>query len=141
VQRLTVLYDGTCELCQRCRLWMQGQPAFLDVELIPADSPLARQRYGEVPWLGEELVVVSDEGDVWVGAAAFLVCLWALVEWREWSYRLSGPTLAPVAERFFHSISEGRRSLGALLAGLAGGAKPVRCNDGTCRVDGYRATR
>ena len=56
-------------------------------------------------------MVVSDEGFVWIGPAAFLTALWALCEWREWSYRLSGPTFAPLAERFFKMISKRRKRL------------------------------
>jgi hypothetical protein len=97
------------------------------LHFVACGSPEARARYGEVPWLGEELVIVSDEGDVWAGAAAFIVALWSLREWREWSYRISGPALAPMAERFFHAISGNRKRLGALLG-------PPPCENGTCRV-------
>jgi hypothetical protein len=77
-----------------------------------------------VPWLGEELVCVSDDGDVWIGPAAFLVCMWTLADYREWSYRLSGPTLAPLAERFFVAISSRRARLASLLRA------PPRCEEG-----------
>jgi hypothetical protein len=77
--------------------------------------------------LGEELVVVSDEGDVWAGPAAFLVSLWALREWREWSYRMSGPELAPLAERFFRALSSHRGAMAAMI-------KPDRCANGHCEA-------
>jgi len=127
MRRLTVLYDAHCPLCLRCRSWMESQPAFVEVDWLACDSPEARARYREVPWLGQELVVVSDEGQVWAGPAAFLVCLWALRDWREWSYRLSGPTLAPMAERFFHAVSTRRRRVAAWLGWQA-------CEDGSCRA-------
>src|SRR5689334_14616157 len=104
MQRLTVLYDEKCALCVRCRAWMEQQPAYVTLEFLPSGSVEARARYGKVPWLGAELVVVSDVGEVWVGPAAFLTALWALKEWREWSYRLSGDALAPLAERFFLAL-------------------------------------
>jgi hypothetical protein len=91
-------------------------------------------RYAGVPWLGEELVVASDEGDVWAGPAAFIVCLWALQDWREWSYTLSGSALAPMAERFFRALSSRRRSIAALLS-------PDRCEGGECRLPAVRAPR
>jgi hypothetical protein len=69
---------------------------------------------------------VSDEGDVWVGPAAFLVAMWALADYREWSYRLSGPELAPLAERFFVAISSQRRRIASLF-------KKPRC-DADARV-------
>ena len=129
---LRVLYDERCALCLRCRDWLARQRSFLPLDFWACGSPEARERYGAVPWLGEELVVVSDEGDVWVGPSAFLVALWSLVEWREWSYRLSGPELAPLAERFFHAISSNRRALAAML-------RPDPCPGGTCQVpSGHR---
>src|SRR5687767_15826462 len=86
---LTVLYDPTCNLCQRCRAWMEGQECHLRLRWLACTAEEARKAYGNIPWLKEELVVVGDGGEVWVGPAAFLVCLWALVEWREWSFRLA----------------------------------------------------
>src|SRR4051794_19106018 len=98
---LTVLFDPTCSLCRRCRAWMEGQACYVRLAFVPCTGDEARRRYGDIPWLGDELVVVGDCGEVWVGPAAFLTCLWALVEWREWSYRLAAPAFAPLVERFF----------------------------------------
>ena len=134
MEQLTVLYDETCALCLRCKAWLAGQAPFVRMEILACQSSAARERYGSVPWLGQELVVVSDEGDVWAGPAAFIVALWALREWREWSYRLSGPELAPLAERFFHAISSNRRALAAMC-------KPDACEGDTCRVPGPRWAR
>jgi predicted DCC family thiol-disulfide oxidoreductase YuxK len=125
---LTVLYDPGCRLCLRCRAWMLGQPAYVELQFLPATSPEARARFGDLPWLGDELVVVGDHGEVWVGPAAFLTCLWALVDWRDWSYRLAGPTLSVLAERFFLFLSSNRRSLGTLV-------RAPRCRDGRCDLD------
>jgi predicted DCC family thiol-disulfide oxidoreductase YuxK len=131
MERLTILYDADCAVCLRCRAWMEGQPAYVALEFLGARSPEARRRYGAVPWLGEELVVVADDGSVWVGPAAFLVCLWALVEWREWSYRLSGPALVPLASRFFQLLSARRQRLAVWLAGET-------CEGGRCGAAPYR---
>jgi len=127
MRELIVVYDGGCPLCVRCRDWMSTQPSFLPMRFLASQSEEARARYGDVPWLGEELVVASDEGDVWAGPAAFIVCLWALREWREWSETLSGSAFAPMAERFFKALSSRRHAIVALLA-------PDRCETGTCKV-------
>lgn len=127
---LTVLYDATCALCVRCRDYLARSPSYVPLELLACQSREARERYGAVPWLGEELVVASDEGDVWVGAAAFIVCLWALVETREWSYRLSGTAFAPLAERFFVAFSSQRGRVASFLG-------PTTCDDGVCTVPGH----
>src|ERR671915_492668 len=93
-RKLTVLYDETCSFCRRCRDWLLAQPCFLEVELLAAGSPLAKARYGSLPWLGKELVAVDDSGRVWIGPAAFLTSLWATRRYRAWAYRLSQPGLA-----------------------------------------------
>jgi predicted DCC family thiol-disulfide oxidoreductase YuxK len=115
MQRLTILYDADCALCVRCRDWMLAQPSFVELEFVASRSEQAKLGWGTLPWLGDQLVVVADDGRIWVGSAAFLICLWALVDWREWSYRLAGPAFAPLAERFFRLISAERRRLAALF--------------------------
>jgi predicted DCC family thiol-disulfide oxidoreductase YuxK len=134
MKRLTVLYDDTCALCVRCASFVASQRAYVEVEVLGSHTEAARARYGSVPWLGEELVVVSDTREVWAGPAAFLMCLWALEEWRPWSYRLSGAALAPLAERFFVALSSRRRKIAALLA-------PDPCEGGTCRLPAGHAPR
>ena len=129
---LTVLYDPTCALCIRCRMWMEGQPSYVPLEFHPCNGEEVRARYGAIPWLGNELVVVSDAGDVWAGPAAFVMCLWALQAFREWSYHLSGPEFAPLAERFFLALSSNRSSIALLL-------HPQSCKAGSCRVPDHRA--
>jgi predicted DCC family thiol-disulfide oxidoreductase YuxK len=127
--RLTVLYDADCPLCARCRYFMESRAALVELSFVPCDSAEARARFGQVPWLGDELVVVSDEGGVWAGPAAFLMCLWALRDYREWSYRLSGPAFAPLARRFFQTVSERRKRW----------FRPApRCTDARCRAGVYR---
>lgn len=112
---LTVVYDETCALCRRARDWLVTQPCYVPVELIGAGSEQARARFGNLPWLGQELVVADDDGHAWVGPAAFLTCLWATRRYRSWSYRLSEPALAPLAERFFYLVSKQRRRFGAYV--------------------------
>lgn len=123
---LTVLYDPSCALCQRCAAWLTGQPSYVELRLMPSSGSEAVARYGNIPWLGDELVVVGDAGEIWVGPAAFLTCLWALVEWREWSYRLAGDAFAPLAERFFLMLSNRRKAVSILLGSS--------CRDGTCSL-------
>lgn len=106
--RLTVVYDESCALCRRCRDWLLTQPCLVEVELLPAGSEEAHERFGTVPWLGRELVVVDDLGNVWAGPAAYLTCMWATAKYRAWAYRLSTPMLAPLAARFFLCVSKRR---------------------------------
>ena len=69
-----------------------------------------------LPWLGQELVVVDEFGNTWIGPAAFLVAIWSTRRYRPWAYRLSEPSFAPMAERFFHMISARRKRIGAMVS-------------------------
>lgn len=117
MKRLYVLYDEECPLCQRCRRWLAGQPAYLELRFIPLQSPAVTCRFPgiEALGLGEELLVVSDQGAVYRGAAAWIMCLYALAEYREWSLRLAHPALLPLARRVCVLISENRLRLSRWL--------------------------
>lgn len=128
MNRLTVLYDERCALCVRCREWMLAQDAIVPIEFLGAGSLRATRLYGAVPWLGDELVVVSDQGEVWAGPAAFLVCLWALADYREWSYRLAGDSFSKVAVKFFATLSKKRKWLASWL-------EHPGCTGDACRVE------
>jgi len=107
MNRLTVLYDGNCGFCVTCRWWLADQPAFIPLEFVPAGSPEATRRFPDLHEAGE-LSVVSDDGQVWTGASAWIMCLFALEDYRELAIRLSTPRLMPVARRLFEAVSNGR---------------------------------
>src|SRR5262249_44404268 len=65
---------------------------------------------------GEELIVVGDEGSVYRGTAAWIVCLWALEDYRLLSERLSSPLLYPLARQAFQRVSQNRREISRALA-------------------------
>jgi predicted DCC family thiol-disulfide oxidoreductase YuxK len=115
--RITVLYDERCTFCLRCRDWLADQPCLVEVELLPAGSATARERYGAVPWLGRELVVADDEGHVWVGPAAFVTCLWATARHRWLAYVLSRPRVSNHTASLFMLVSRRRGRWSRWLAG------------------------
>ena len=79
-------------------MWLAQQPAFVPLVFLPLQAPDLPQRFPGLERLHpeKEIVVFSDSGDVWQGGAAWVMCLWALREYREWSQRLAHPAL-PVA--------------------------------------------
>jgi predicted DCC family thiol-disulfide oxidoreductase YuxK len=117
MQKLYVLYDARCGLCQRAREWMQSQPAFLATVFIPAGSALAKRVFPTLDHGGtlEELTVVSDEGGVYRGAQAWLMCLFALEGYRDWSLRLARPSLLPLARQAFEVVSASRSRISRLF--------------------------
>jgi predicted DCC family thiol-disulfide oxidoreductase YuxK len=100
VRRLTVLYDADCSLCTFLRDWLVRQPQLVPLELVPAGSDEARRR---LPGLDhraslDDVTVVGDAGQVYRGAAAWIVTLWALRAHRPLAHRLSTPSGALLAK-------------------------------------------
>ena len=117
MKKLFVLYDPSCAFCCRCRRWLEAQPAYFELCFLPARSPEAECRIPGIEKLdtANTLTVVADDGAVYQGPNAFILCLYALVEFREWSLRLSRPALLPFAARFFEFISEHRAAFSGWL--------------------------
>ena len=91
VRRLTVLYDADCPLCRRSRDWLAGQAQLVPLVFVAAGSAEAVARYPSLDH-GDTLrkiTVVGDNGAVYTGERAWLVCLWALRTWRSASIRFS----------------------------------------------------
>src|SRR5262249_10503784 len=70
-------------------------------------------RPGDPP---EELVVVSDQGGVYRDASAWIMCLFALEEYREWANRLAHPLLRPLARQAFSLLSRQRSGISRWLS-------------------------
>jgi predicted DCC family thiol-disulfide oxidoreductase YuxK len=135
---LTVLYDARCNLCIHLRAWLEAQPAYVELAFVPAGSPEARRRFPALDHAvtTSELTVISDDGAVYTEAKAFLICLWALRDYRAWSLRLSSPDMIPLARRVVLWVARNRfwfgsRSLDEILSDNAELA--ADCADG-CRV-------
>jgi predicted DCC family thiol-disulfide oxidoreductase YuxK len=118
MRRLYILYDFRCGICARLRVWMQQQRAYVPVEFIAAGSNLARRMFPTLLNDGEprELVAVTDEGDVYLDDAAWLVSLWTLVEYRTWSYRFARGPLRPLARTAWDFLSTNRQQLAQMLS-------------------------
>jgi predicted DCC family thiol-disulfide oxidoreductase YuxK len=110
---LTVLYDPQCGLCCRVKDWLAGQPKYVDLRFVPANSQEAWYRYPQLQHERTlaELTVISERGAVYHGPKAWLMCLWALGDYREWSFRLSAPELLPTAKQVISMISQNRYRL------------------------------
>jgi len=117
MKRLTIIYDDQCGFCCRCRDWLEKQPQLVQLEFIPGNSESVQKRFpnSEIQGSGEEFLVVSDDGGLYRGVNAYIMCLYALENYREWSFQLSHPSLLPLARQFFWMISKRRLSLSKIL--------------------------
>jgi len=117
MRRLYVLYDPTCGLCTRVKIWLTRQPAYVAIHPIAMGSPAAARLFPALPKSDKqgELVVVSDAGGVYFGDHAWIMCLYALREYRTMAKRLSSPALLPLAREAFTFISRYRHSISGWL--------------------------
>ena len=115
--RLYVLYDHGCGLCSHLVQWMSGQSTSHELHFVAAGSPEARQLFPNLPSPArpEELIVVGDDGVVYRGDAAYIVCLYALDAYRGLAARISRPALRPLARKVFAMISTNRLAISDLL--------------------------
>ena len=111
--KLTVLYDPQCGLCCRVKDWVSNQPKYVDLVFVPANSEDARYRYPQLNHSRtlSELTVVSERGAVYYVEQAWLMCLWALGNYRAWAFRLSAPELLPTTRQVISRISQNRYKL------------------------------
>jgi predicted DCC family thiol-disulfide oxidoreductase YuxK len=136
MNRLTVLTDPNCPLCSRFADWLQRQPLLVPLELVPAGSTAARERF---PMLDhgrtlQEVTVVGDDGAVWTNEHAWVMCLWATRHYRGLAERLARPSMLPLARGAAYTAA-GIRHLLASPSGLSstrGGDYADDCA-GTCR--------
>ena len=117
MRRLYVLYDARCGLCSWARRWLAQQPAFIELTFVPAGSERAVRLFPGLSRGGqvEELVVVSDDGAVYRDSRAWIMCLYALEDYREWALRLGHPLLSPLARQAFALLSKQRRRISRWL--------------------------
>ncbi|WP_262387350.1 DUF393 domain-containing protein [Streptomyces sp. TRM49041] len=112
VKRLTVLYDAQCPLCVHLRHWLLRQAQLVPLDLVPTASEEARRRF---PGLDhgatlEEITVVGDGGQVYRSTEAWIVCLWALAEYRPKAHWLASPAGRPVARMTVLAAAKWRAS-------------------------------
>jgi predicted DCC family thiol-disulfide oxidoreductase YuxK len=96
---LTVLYDARCSLCAFLKQWLAGQAQLVPLRFVPAGSEEAALCFPGLDHRAtlDEITVVGDAGQVYQGAAAWVVTLWALRDHRALAHRLSTPTGARLA--------------------------------------------
>ncbi|MEU4605321.1 DCC1-like thiol-disulfide oxidoreductase family protein [Kribbella sp. NPDC023972] len=137
MQELTVLYDAECGLCRRFRNWLaaqrpapNGQGGVVRLRFVAAGSADARALYPELDHAAtlREVTVVADDGSVYVGDRAWIVCLWTTWEHRSTAVRLASPAMRPVARAMVQAAA-------GLRSRTAGGDYADGC-DGKCDVQG-----
>jgi predicted DCC family thiol-disulfide oxidoreductase YuxK len=113
MEKLYVLYDPKCELCQRLKDWLLTQETWISLAMVPAGAEKAKTMFPTLDTVttASDLVVVSDEGHVYLNDRAWIMAMFALEEYRDWACRLAHPLLMPLARQAFATISKNRHGL------------------------------
>ncbi len=115
---LTVVYDRECGFCTRVAGWLMAQPKWIPLRILPSNLVSTVYPALAAKKLQEELVVISDDGGVYLGDHAWLICLHALKRYRRLARRISRPALLPFARQAFKVVSANRHRISKWLESL-----------------------
>jgi predicted DCC family thiol-disulfide oxidoreductase YuxK len=113
IRKITIVFDDACGLCTRVKDWIAQQTPLVGLQFAVSGAPQTRAMFPTLP--AGELAVVADTGEVWLGDNAWIVCLWALRDYRGLSVKLTGPLLSTMAREAFSLVSRNRAALSGLL--------------------------
>jgi len=118
MEKLYVIYDPKCELCCRLKNWILVQRSWIGMALIEQGSEKARRLFPDLERIAtkEDLAVISDEGAVYLNDRAWIMVLYAMVEYRDWASRLTHPLLMPLARQAFAAVSKNRYFISSMLS-------------------------
>ena len=118
MEKLYVLYDPKCELCCRLKNWILIQRSWIGLAVVEAGSEKARRLFPELEQIAgnDDLAVISDDGAVYLNDHAWIMVLYAMVEYRDWAARLTHPLLMPLARQAFAAVSKNRQLISSLLS-------------------------
>ena len=118
MEKLYVLYDPKCELCYRLKNWILVQRSWIGLAVIEQGSEKARRLFSDLEQIAgkEDLAVISDEGAVYLNDHAWIMVLYAMVDYRDWAARLTHPLLMPLARQAFAALSKNRHWISSILS-------------------------
>ena len=118
MEKLYVLYDPKCELCCRLKNWILVQRSWIGLAVVEQGSEKAKRLFPELERIAgkEDLAVISDEGAVYLNDRAWIMVMYAMVEYREWAARLTHPLLMPLARQAFAALSKNRHWISKVLS-------------------------
>jgi predicted DCC family thiol-disulfide oxidoreductase YuxK len=110
---LYVLYDERCAICKRLRDWLIVQCSWVGLSMVAAGSTRAKAMFPDLEKIASssDLVVISDAGEVYLNNHAWIMCFYALEEYRDWALRLASPLLLPLARQAWETLSKNRQAI------------------------------
>ena len=118
MEKLYVLYDPKCELCCRLKNWILVQRSWIGIAVVEQGSEKAKRLLPDLERIAakEDLAVISDEGAVYLNDRAWIMVMYAMVDYRDWAARLAHPLLMPLARQAFAALSKNRHFISSMLS-------------------------
>ena len=125
---LIVFYDGECGLCAKARKRLAGMAQRVPLLFVPYQDAQVHAIFPALASLDpdQQVIAMSDTGDIYRGDSAWITILWALRDYRGWACRLARPAWRKHAKAAVHHISMNRCQISERL-----GLRPQKL-----RVDG-----
>lgn len=113
IRKIEVFYDGRCGMCCSFHEWINRQPRAYRIDFIPYQSPDAERVFPGIGTLdpAREMIVRTDEGEVYRGAEAWVLCLYSCANHRVAARKLASPGMLSVAIRTCRVLAANRHSL------------------------------
>jgi predicted DCC family thiol-disulfide oxidoreductase YuxK len=110
----TVVFDGTCKVCNRLAKVLRGWDRSNQIEVVPSQAPGVMARF---PWIPpkaftEALQMVGPGGQTWAGAAAIEQILKVVPKGKLVAWIFKIPFVRVVADRFYKWFAKNRYKLG-----------------------------
>lgn len=149
MKTLTVFYDHNCGLCRSCRRWLMKQPTYFEVKFVAYDSLTARTLCPGLSSMepDREIIAMADDGALYRGGRAWVMCLYATRRHRPLAMRLGSPALLPLAKKICGLVAANRLRISSLLRlksdrELAEAANTTpetepECEGGTCHAPNH----
>jgi predicted DCC family thiol-disulfide oxidoreductase YuxK len=110
----TLVYDGTCRVCNRLANVLRAWDRDGDIEVVPSQAAGVMARF---PWIparafSEAIQLVGPSGSTWQGAAAIEELLGILPRGRLIAWIFKVPFVRVLADKFYRWFARNRYHLG-----------------------------
>ena len=113
VKKIEVFYDGRCGMCCSFHEWIHRQERAFQIDFVPYQAERAEEVFPGIHTLdpAREMIVRADNGEIYRGAEAWVMCLYSCTNHRDLAKRLARPAMLAVAIRVCHLLAANRHGL------------------------------
>ena len=113
VKKIEVFYDGRCGMCCSFHEWIHRQERAFQIDFVPYQAERAEEVFPGIHTLdpAREMIVRVDNGEIYRGAEAWVMCLYSCANHRDMAKRLARPAMLAVAIRVCHLLAANRHGL------------------------------